>query len=131
MLQQNRLITAADTARLGRWVDTLEMVALRLLRGWPPHHAVYHYAEYVAEAGWWDNAAFFVGLMGRAVSDPGISDAIETIARALGKLGPFARAALPALREAERREYAWYTPAEHCTAEVREQLRRAIQAIEG
>jgi hypothetical protein len=131
MLQRNRLITAADTARLERWVDALEVVALRLLGGWPPHHAVYYYAEYVAEVGSWDNAGFFVGLMSRAVSDPGISDAIETIARALGKLGPLARAALPALCEAERREYTWYTPAERCTAEVREQLRRAIHAVEG
>jgi hypothetical protein len=131
MLQRNRLITDADSARLERWVDTLEVVALRLLGGWPAHHAVYHYAEYVAEVGWWDNTAFLVGLMGRAVADPGISDAIEMMARALGKLGARATAALPALREAERREYAWYTPADRCTEEVRAQLRGAIQAIEG
>jgi len=131
MLQRNRLITAADTARLERWVGTLEIVALRLLRGWPPHHAVYHYAEYVVEVGGWDNVAFFVGLMGRAVADPEVSDAIETIAQALGKLGPLAKAALPALREAERREYTWYTPAERCTEEVRAHIRRAIQAVEG
>jgi len=130
MLQRNRLITAADTARLERWVGTLEIVALRLLRGWPPHHAVYHYAEYVVEVGWWDNVAFFIGLMGRAVSDPEVSDAIETVAQALGKLGPLAKSALPALREAERREYSWYTPAERCTEEVRSHIRRAIQAIE-
>jgi len=130
MLQRNRLITVADTARLERWVGTLEIVALRLLRAWPPHHAVYHYAEYVVEAGWWDNAAYFVSLMGRALADPGISDAIQTIAQALGKLGARASVALPALREAERREYTWYTPAECCTEEVRAQLRRAIQAIE-
>lgn len=131
MLQRNRLITAADTARLERWVDTLEVVGLRLLRGWPPHHAVYSYAEYVTEAGWWGNAPYFVGLMVRSLSDPGVGDAIEPIALALGKLGPDARAALPALRDAELREYTWYTPAERCTAEVREQLRRAIQAIAG
>jgi hypothetical protein len=130
MLQRNRLITAADTARLERWVGTLEVVALRLLRGGPPHHAVYHYAEYVAEVGWWDNVAFFVELMGRAVSDPAMSDGIETIAEALGKIGPHAKAALPALRAAERRQYTWYTPAERCTEEVRAQIRRAMQAVE-
>src|SRR5262249_3179529 len=70
MLQRNRLITATDTARLKRWVDTVEMVALRLLQGWAPHHAVSYYAEYLAEVGWWDNVTYFVGLMGRAVSDP-------------------------------------------------------------
>jgi hypothetical protein len=74
--------------------------------------------------------AFFVELMARSVSDPAISDAIEIIARALGKLGPLARAALPALREAERREYTWYTPVDRCTEEVRAHVRRAIQAIE-
>jgi hypothetical protein len=131
MLQRNQLITAADTARLERWVGTVEIVALRLLRGWPPHQAVYHYAEYVVEVGWWDNVAFFVSLMSQAMSDPEVGDAIETIAQALGKLGALARSALPALREAERREYTWYTPAERCTDEVRAQIRCAIQAIAG
>ena len=130
MLQRNQLITAADTARLERWVDTVEIVALRLLCGWPPHHAVYYYAEYVVEVGWWDNAAFFIDLMSGAVSDPAISDSIGTIARALGKMGPLAKAALPALSEAERREYNWYTPADRCTEEVRAQLRQAIREIE-
>lgn len=109
----------------------LEIAALRLLHGWPPHHAVYNYAEYLVEVGWWDNVAFFVGLMGQVVSDLGVSDAIKTIAQALGKIGPLAKAALPALREAELREYTWYTPAERCTEEVRAHLRQAIQAIEG
>jgi hypothetical protein len=130
MLQRNRLITAPDTTRLERWVGTLEIVALRLLSGWPPHHAVYHYAAYMVEVGWWDNVAFFVGLMRRAVSDPEVSDALETIAQALGKLGPLAKATLPALREAQRREYTWWTPVERCTEEVRAQLQRAIKAIE-
>jgi hypothetical protein len=130
MLQRNRLITAADTARLERWVDTLEVVALRLLRGWSPHHLAYQYAEYVVAVGWSDNFAFFVGLMARAVSDPETGDAIEVLARALGKLGSLARPALPSLREAELREYRWYTPAERCTEEMRAEIRRAIQAIE-
>ena len=130
MLQRNKLITPADTNRLELWIDTIEGIALRLLGGGPPHHVIYHYAQYVVEVGWWDNAAFFVELMAQSVSDPAISDAIEIIARALGKLGPLARASLPALREAEHREYTWYTPAERCTEEVRGHVRRAIQAIE-
>lgn len=131
MLQRNRLITVADTGRLERWVNTIEIVAIRLLIGWPPHHAVYYYAEYIVEVGWWDNAAYFVNLMNRAISDPEIDDMIETNVQALGKLGTLASTALPALKEAEQREYTWYTPAERCTAEIRKQIRQAIQGIEG
>jgi hypothetical protein len=131
MLRRNRLITAADIARLELWVDTLEATALCLLSGRRPHHAVYYYAEYIVAARrWWDNVAFFIALMGHAVSDPGICDRIEMITRALGKLGGVATAALPALREAARRPYTWYTPVERCTEEVRVQIRKAIQAIE-
>lgn len=130
MLQRNRRISAADTARLERWVGTVETVALQLLRGWPPHHAVCYYAEYVAEVGWWDNVSYFVGLMGRAVSDPETGDRIETIVQALGKIGPLARNCLTALRAAERWEHTWYTPAERCTEVVRAEIRKAIQAIE-
>lgn len=131
LLQRNKLITAADTARLELWVNTLERTVLNLLGSWPPHHAVYYYAEYIVEVGWWDNVAFFVALMEQAVSDPEIFDGIETIVQALSKLGKLASAALPALREAEQREYTWYVPEERCTEEVRAQIRRAIQAIEG
>jgi hypothetical protein len=131
MLQRNRLITAEDTARLELWVDSLETTALNLLGGRPPHHAVYHYAAYVVEVGWWDNVAFFIALMDRAVSDPEIYDAIEMITKALEKLGGIAAAALPSLREAAQRSYTWATPAERCTEEVRAQIRRTIQAIEG
>jgi hypothetical protein len=69
--------------------------------------------------------------MRQAVSDPEIGDFIEIITRALGKLGALAKAALPALREAQHREYTWCTPADRCTEEVREQIRQAIKAIEG
>ncbi len=131
MLQRNRLITANDTARLERWVNTVEDVGLRLLGGSPPYRVVYCYAWYVAEMEWWDNAAFFVDLMSRTVADPDEGGAIEDITRALSKLGARATAALPALREAERREYTWYMPVERCTEETRAQLRHAIQAIEG
>lgn len=131
MLQRNKLITAADTARLELWVDTLEATTLDLLGGRPPHLAIRHYSQYVLEVGSWDNVAFFVALMARAVADAGISDAITTITRALGKLGDLATAALPSLREAAQRVYTWETPADHCTDEVRAEIRRAIQAIEG
>lgn len=131
MLQRNRLITAEETARLELWVDLLEATALHLLGGQPPHHAVYHYAAYVVEVGWWDNIDFFIALMARAVSDPGIYAAITMITKVLGKLGGIAAAALPSLREAAQRSYTWATPAERCTEEVRTQIRRAIQAIGG
>jgi hypothetical protein len=85
----------------------------------------------VIEVGWGENIAFFVALMDRAVSDPGISDAITAIIMALGKLGGLATAALPSLREAAQRSYTWAMSVEGCTEEVRAEIRRAIQAIEG
>jgi hypothetical protein len=131
MLQRNMRITARDTARLQRWVEALEWTALRLLEGRPPHRAVYHYAECVVEEeGWWDNAAFFVGLMAQAVSDPKILDGIRMISRALGKLGAAARPALPALREAAERPYIFPSD-ERYSEELRADVRWAIQAIEG
>lgn len=130
MLQRNQLITATDTARLERWVGTLEIVSLRLLHGEPPHHAVYYYAGYILAEGASGNVPFFIELMAQAIADPSSGDAIEDIAQALGKLGSQARSALPALREAELREYSWFHPAERCTADVRSQLRKAIELIE-
>ncbi|MFT3765667.1 MAG: hypothetical protein QM820_09145 [Minicystis sp.] len=130
MLQRNALISAEDCAKLERWVETFETTALYLLAGSPPHRAVYHYAAYVVGSGAWDNVAFFVDLMSRAVRDPTIAPEIETIAKALGKLGAAAVAALPALREAEQRSYAWYEPEERCTAETRAHVRQAIREIE-
>lgn len=131
MLQRNKLITAADTARLERWVDVIEVTALRLLQGWPPHWAVVAYAEYVASAGWSGNIAAFVPLLERAVSDPEVGDLIESVVDALGKLGSLAATVVPALRLAERRSYTWYTPEDRCTEEVRSLIRGAIQAIAG
>jgi hypothetical protein len=131
MLQRNKLITDADATRLELWIDTIEQTALSLLGGRPPHHAVYHYAEYILTAGWWENIEFFIPLMDHAVSDPDINDAIEMVVNALGKLAGIAIAALPTLHEAERRSYTWAIPEERCTAEVRAHIRRAIQAIEG
>jgi hypothetical protein len=130
MLQRNALITAEESAKLERWVETVEATALHLVGGSPPHHAVYDYATYVVDSGAWDNAAFFVDLMSRAVRDDTLGDHVETLARALGKLGVAAVTALPSLREAEQRSYAWYAPEDRCTAEVRALIRRAIDAIE-
>jgi hypothetical protein len=130
MLQRNALISAADSTRLELWIETFEATALRLLSGSPPHHAVYHYAEYVVAVGAWDNVAFFVGLMTGAVCDPMMDEAIETITKALGTLGAAAGAALPSLRAAEQRSYTWYVPEDRCTAEIRAHLRWAIQEIE-
>jgi hypothetical protein len=132
MLQRNRLITAEDTRRLELWIDTVEQTALRLLEGQPPHLTVYHYADYIVEAGvWWDNIAFFMSLMDRAVSDPNTFDAIEMIVSALGKLGGLAKAVIPTLNEAQRRSYTWGMPPERCTESVRATVRNALKAIEG
>ncbi|MDB5312589.1 MAG: hypothetical protein JWO38_6791 [Gemmataceae bacterium] len=130
MLQRNKLITAADTARLELWVETIEGTALRLLGGCQPHRAVVGYADYIVSVGWWTNVAFFIPLMERAVSDPELMDAIEGVVDALGKLGGLATSALPTLHEARRRLYTWYTPEDRCTEEVRACIGRAIQAIE-
>ena len=136
MLQRNSLITAEDTTRLELWIDVVEQTVLSLLAGQPPHVAVYHYAAYVVAVGWWDNIAFFISLMDRAVSED-VGSAIEMILRALGKLGGVAKAVLPTLHKALQRTYSWSstefaTPArvEHTTERVRASIQRAIQAIE-
>jgi hypothetical protein len=132
MLQRNKLITAADTARLDRWVSLIEGATLQMLGGWPPHWAVVSYAEYVVEVGWTDNIAGFIPLFEKAVSDPElVSGGIEAVVDALGKLGPLATTTIPALLLAEKRSYTWYTPEDRCTAEVRERIRVAIKAIAG
>lgn len=131
MLQRNRLITSEDTTRLELWIDTVEQTALELLGGHSPHLTVYHYADYIVQAGvWWDNIAFFVALMDRAVADPNTFDAIEIILNALGKLGSLAKVVLPTLREAQRRSFTWATPQNLCTESVRATIQNAIQSIE-
>jgi hypothetical protein len=131
MLHRNRLIKAEDASRLERWIQTVEQTALRLLAGQPPHLIIYHYAEYIVQAGvWWDNIPFFITLMDRAVSDPDTFDAIEMILNALAKLGGLAKAVLPTLREAQRRTYTWEIPPERCTDSVRATIQNAIQSIE-
>lgn len=130
MLPRNGLITAADRARLERWIATIEDTALHLLAGVPPHRLVYRYAGYVTAYGASGNVGFFVALMGRALDDATVDDTVEMLADALGALGAAAGAALPALRECERRDFTWYAPEERCTAETRGHLQRAIDAIE-
>src|SRR5262249_9474827 len=43
MLQRNRLLSTADTARLLRWVNCIEMAVSRLLRGGDPEEAMAYY----------------------------------------------------------------------------------------
>jgi hypothetical protein len=138
MLQRNRLITPEDASRLEAWVDAVEQTSLDLLGGQPPHVVVYHYAAYVLAFGWGDNFGFFIPLMQRAVSPPGVGSALPAILRALGKLGGLARGTLPTLYEALRRRHSWNhpqfeTPAnlEATTAKVRAEIQQAITAIEG
>ena len=135
MLQRNQLITAEDSTRLELWIDTVEQTALSLLGGQSPHHAVYHYAQYVMAVGWWDNIAFFIALMGRAVSDSIIYGSLPAILKALVKLGPLAKAVLPTLREALQRTYSFNKPATPVTVErdtewMWASIREAIQAID-
>lgn len=127
MLQRNRLIRPADAERLGVWVDVVEGTAWGLLRGLPPHEEVERYADYVARFGWWENIDFFVPLMTRWLGDEINSDP-SVVAEALGKLGARARPALPELRRALSRQYTWFIPEDQCTEEVREYVRRAIEA---
>lgn len=131
MLQRNKLITAEDAKRLELWIDTVEQTALGLLAGQPPHLTIYHYADYIVQAGaWWDNIAFFITLMDRAVADPNTFDTIEMILNALGKLGGLAKVALATLYKAQGRSYTWAIPPERCTESVRASIQSAIHAIE-
>jgi hypothetical protein len=45
MLQRNRLLSAAETARLMLWVHCIEMAISRLFRGNDPSQALTHYRE--------------------------------------------------------------------------------------
>jgi hypothetical protein len=49
MLQRNRLLTPAETARLGLWVECLEMAVSRLLRGNDPGDALTRYRDLTTE----------------------------------------------------------------------------------
>lgn len=138
MLQACKLLTAEDILRLELWVNAIEETALSLLGGSPPHKAVYHYAKYVVEIGWWDNIGFFIPLMQRAVSDRDIGSAITMILRALSKLGSLAKEVLPTLYEALGREHSWNKPEfetptnlNRTTDAVRASIQEAIDAIEG
>jgi hypothetical protein len=137
MLQANKLITPEDSLRMELWVDTIEETALSLLGGSSPHKAVYHYAKYVAEVGWWDNIAFFLHLMDRAVADPHTVFEIEMILKALIKLGGLAKPVLPTLREAQQRTLSSSTPQldapssmERHTESIRLSIERAIHTLE-
>jgi hypothetical protein len=111
MLQRNKLITAADTALLRRWVEILEICSLRLLRGSPPYSQVNSYAEYILAYGPGENVDFFIPLMCQYLDNPDSTDP-EPIPQALAKLGPRAASALPSLRAASQRKYADYCHAE-------------------
>jgi hypothetical protein len=138
MLQRNKLISSYDTIRLESWVDAVEQTALALLDGQPLHQAVQHYAAYIVAARAWDNIAFFLPLMERAVSVSG-QVAPTIILRALGKLGGAARSVLPALDEALKRVDSWSTtqfetsPANLDAIKIqqRAEVQKAIEAIEG
>ena len=129
MLQRNKLISRDDTGRLERWVDTIESTAFGSLGGRPPHYSIFRYAEYVTEAGWWDNIDFFIPLLERAISDTDLSEP-SIAAEALGKIGGKARPALPTLYQALARQYVYYTPEDRCTEEVRGVIQHAIDQIE-
>lgn len=61
MLQRNYLITAEDTQKLEKWVDSVEKTILGLLNGCPPYYQVI-YAEYLIEFGPSDNSRFFYSV---------------------------------------------------------------------
>ena len=126
MLKRNKLISADDAKRLETWVDLIEWAALFLLSGRPPHLVLagLGYAQYIVDHGPGENVAFFVSLMRRALDDPGMDDP-TAIAKALAKLGPIAREALPSLRAADARTYPDY-----CNSEAHVLIRDAIRRIE-
>ena len=130
MLQRNELISPADSVRLETWIDTIEQATLTLLGGRPPHHAIFQYADYITETGWWENIGFFLPLMERAVSDPTHTSSIGIVLDALAKLGDLANSTLPTLYAARQRSYTWYIPQERCNRETHEQILRTIRAIE-
>jgi hypothetical protein len=129
MLQRNRLITESDAKRIEMWIDTIERTAWGFLRGNPPEMEVERYANYVASVGWWENIDFFIPFMLRGLEDPELTDP-SVLAEAFGKLGTKGQSALPLLYRAEARTYSFCLPADICTEEVREIVRRAIESIE-
>lgn len=125
MLQRNKLITAADTDLLENWIDTFETTISMILAGHPPFFRVSTYAEYVIQYGTGDNEEFFISQMIRHLELPDeIVDQTE-VALALGKLGNRASEALPALRDASKRQFASW-----CHADAQHAIATAIAKIE-
>jgi hypothetical protein len=129
MLRRNRLIADNDVARLAEWVDIIEHSTLTMLDGKAPKLAINRYAQYICEHGAGSNVASFVPILTSAIDGDECDDP-STVVIALGRLGQFARPALPKLREAATRTYRFAQPIERSTAEVQAHIHEAIIRIE-
>jgi hypothetical protein len=97
MLPRNHLISPADRRTLATWVDIIERMTLRLLRGNGLPLAISPYAEAVAFGRLPAPGSRFVPLFtGSLAFDD--ADVRTYAAGALGRMGAAAREAIPALR---------------------------------
>jgi hypothetical protein len=99
-LRRNRLITDADVATLERWLDVVERVVLRYLRGLQHHVALFAYVEYLEQSKSSPTAQqqFIIPILLELV-EHGDSDHQVSAVVALGKFGKLAISAIPTLRQ--------------------------------
>lgn len=97
MLPRNHLISPADRRMLATWVGIIEYMTLRLLNGNELPRAISPYAEAVAFGRLPAPGSRFVQLFAGSLTFDD-DDIRSYAAGALGRMGPAARDALPALR---------------------------------
>lgn len=134
MLRRNNLITEPDVERLQEWIDIIESTTHCFLEGMDPAGAINQYAQYLMNFEWTDNIGFFVPILTSAAADRDLAGTTGAAARALGRLGPLARSALPALRKALTRPYSAGPEIHNSDSWVREaraEIERTIALIEG
>lgn len=134
MLRRNDLITEPDVERLQEWIDIIESTTHCFLNGMDPVYAINQYAQYLMNFEWADNIGFFIPILTSAVADRELAATTGAAARALGRLGPLARGALPELRRAVTRPYAAGPEignAESWVRDARAEIERTIALIEG
>lgn len=101
MFHGRQFIAAAEKRRLDDWVDQVEKITLSLLRGSPVSLAFFGLPWYIVEWGFGPEAAFlaplFTGML-QELAGQGADDDEINLCRALGSMGPTARAAATPIR---------------------------------
>jgi hypothetical protein len=97
MFHGRHFIPPAEKRRLDDWVDQVESITLSLLRGSPVSLAFFGLPWYIAEWGFGPRAAFlaplFTGMLQELAEEGADADDEINLCRALGSMGPAARAA--------------------------------------